>query len=88
MVRVKAAETPRPVWPPAGGEKDSEAACLRVWRMLPDAPAFLAAPLRAVFPQVCVWWGGPDFPWAERTPSNAFSSRKSRERGGPKTMSL
>lgn len=57
MVRVKAAETPRPVWPPAGGEKDSEAACLRVWRMLPDAPAFLAAPLRAVFPQVCVCGG-------------------------------
>lgn len=88
MIRVKAAETPCPVWPPAGGEKDSETACLWAWRRLPDAPVFLAAPLRAVFLQVYVWWGGPDFPWAEHTPSNALSSWKIREPSGTKTMSL
>ena len=88
MVRVKAAETPCPVWPPAGGEKGSETACLRAWRRLPDAPVFLAAPLSVVFLQVCVRWRGPDFPRAEHTPSNALLSRKSREPSGTKTMSL
>ena len=60
-----------------------------VWRVLLDAPVFLAAlPSPRCLPSgVCMVGRALIFPWAEHTPSNTLSSRKSWERGGTKALS-